>query len=122
MCSSGPCLPTFCHTWPSWAQHVKDGARGTGSADLSRERPAFREHDVEGDSVGSICNKRNFRGDVGDSALFESNRRRDAVADAIRERFSSDAVRLAGSDAQACDATNRTRGDALLAVVSAREP
>ena len=56
----------------AWAEHVKDGARGIGSADLSRDRPAFREHDVEGDSVGSISNERTFRADVGDSATIES--------------------------------------------------
>ena len=56
----------------AWAKHVKDGARGLGSADLSRDRPAFREHDVEGDSGGSIANERTFRADVGDSATIES--------------------------------------------------
>ena len=56
----------------AWAEHVKDGARGLGSADLSRDRPAFREHDVEGDSVGSMSNERTFRADVGDSATIES--------------------------------------------------
>ena len=56
----------------AWAEHVKDGARGLGSADLSRDRPAFREHDVEGDSVGSISSERTFRADVGDSATIES--------------------------------------------------
>ncbi len=30
----------------AWAEHVKDSARGLGSADLSRDRPAFHEHDV----------------------------------------------------------------------------
>lgn len=56
----------------AWAEHVKEGARGLGSSDLSRDRPAFREHDVEGDSVGSISNERTFRADVGDSATIES--------------------------------------------------
>ena len=56
----------------AWAEHVKDSARGLGSADLSRDRPAFREHDVEGDSVGSISNERTFRADVGDSTTIES--------------------------------------------------
>jgi len=55
----------------AWAEHVKDGARGVGSADLSRDRPAFREHDVEGDAVGSISNERTFRADVSDSATIE---------------------------------------------------
>ncbi|MEO2196330.1 MAG: hypothetical protein ABGY72_09605, partial [bacterium] len=56
----------------AWAEHVKEGARGLGSSDLSRDRLAFREHDVEGDSVGSISNERTFRADVGDSATIES--------------------------------------------------
>ena len=56
----------------AWAEHVRDGARGLGPADLSRDRPAFREHDVEGDSVGSISNERTFRADVGDSSSIES--------------------------------------------------
>ncbi len=56
----------------AWAEHVKDSARGLGAADLSRDRPAFREHDVEGDSVGSISNERTFRADVGDSTTIES--------------------------------------------------
>ena len=110
----------------AWAEHVKDGARGLGSADLraraeigdpfqgveapdrqgaeeradresvsneqrsrtgcidglnglpvsarvlSRDRPAFREHDVEGDSVGSISNERTFHADVGDTEIIES--------------------------------------------------
>ncbi len=55
----------------AWAEHVKNGARGLGSADLSRDRPAFREHDVEGDSVGSISNERTFHADVGDAATIE---------------------------------------------------
>ena len=56
----------------AWAEHVQNGARGLGPADLSRDRPAFREHDVEGDAVGSISNERTFRADVGDSATIES--------------------------------------------------
>lgn len=34
--------------------------RGLGSNDLGRERPAFREHDPQGESVGSISNERTF--------------------------------------------------------------
>jgi len=56
----------------AWAEHVKNGARGLGSADLSRDRPAFREHDVEGDSGGSISNERTFHADVGDAATIEA--------------------------------------------------
>ena len=56
----------------AWAEHVQNGARGLGSADLSRDRPAFREHDIEGDTVGSMSNERTFREDVKDSATIES--------------------------------------------------
>jgi DNA polymerase-4 len=55
-----------------WADHIKDGARGLGSADLSRDRPAFREHDVGGDSVGSISNERTFLADVEDAATIDA--------------------------------------------------
>lgn len=33
---------------------------------LGRDRPAFREHDAEGETVGSISNERTFSADVGD--------------------------------------------------------
>lgn len=39
---------------------VKAAARGIGASDLGRERPAFREHDPEGERVGSISNERTF--------------------------------------------------------------
>ena len=39
---------------------VKEAARGIGSSELGRERPAFREHDPEGERVGSISNERTF--------------------------------------------------------------
>jgi DNA polymerase-4 len=35
-------------------------ARGLGSENLRRERPAFREHDPRGEVVGSISNERTF--------------------------------------------------------------
>jgi DNA polymerase IV len=56
----------------SWAESVRDGARGLGSADLSKDRPAFKEHDVEGDTAGSLSNERTFRRDTGDPAVIES--------------------------------------------------
>ena len=56
----------------AWADKVRIGAAGGGSSDLSRDRPAFREHDVEGDSVGSISNERTFRADVGDAEVVEA--------------------------------------------------
>jgi DNA polymerase-4 len=36
------------------------------------DRPAFKEHDVEGDTAGSLSNVRTFRRDTGDPAVFES--------------------------------------------------
>ncbi len=39
---------------------IRGDARGSGSADLGRERPAFREHDPRGLSLGSISNERTF--------------------------------------------------------------
>jgi DNA polymerase-4 len=46
--------------------------RGEGSGDLGRERPAFAEHDPEGEVAGSISNERTFREDVSDPASIES--------------------------------------------------
>jgi DNA polymerase-4 len=39
---------------------IRRDARGLGDADLGRERPAFREHDPRGLSLGSISNERTF--------------------------------------------------------------
>ena len=56
----------------AWTESVLRGSRGEGSHDLSRDRPAFREHDAWGDSVGSISNERTFREDVKDARTIES--------------------------------------------------
>ena len=56
----------------AWAESVRDGALGLGSADISKDRPAFKEHDVEGDTAGSLSNERTFRRDTGDPAIIES--------------------------------------------------
>ena len=55
----------------AWADQIQLGARGQGSADLGRERPAFREHDPVGVAVGSISNERTFREDVHDTRSIE---------------------------------------------------
>ena len=47
-------------------------SRGSGSGELGRERPAFAEHDPEGETAGSISNERTFREDVSDPASIES--------------------------------------------------
>ncbi len=49
-------VPIFGRTTP----HLKLAARGIGTIDLGRERPAFREHDPIGERVGSISNERTF--------------------------------------------------------------
>ena len=56
----------------AWAASISRGVQGLGSGDLGRERPAFAEHDPEGDSVGSISNERTFREDVTDPASIEA--------------------------------------------------
>ena len=47
-------------------------SQGQGIGDLGRERPAFSEHDPEGETVGSISNERTFREDVPDPASIEA--------------------------------------------------
>jgi DNA polymerase-4 len=39
---------------------IRAAARGVGESHLGRERPAFREHDPEGERIGSISNERTF--------------------------------------------------------------
>jgi DNA polymerase IV len=56
----------------AWAPSILRGVQGQGSGDLGRERPAFSEHDPEGETVGSISNERTFREDVSDPASIES--------------------------------------------------
>jgi DNA polymerase-4 len=56
----------------AWAPSIARGVRGQGSGDLGRERPAFSEHDPEGETVGSISNERTFIEDVFDPASIES--------------------------------------------------
>jgi DNA polymerase-4 len=56
----------------AWAASISRGVQGLGSGDLGRERPAFSEHDPEGETVGSISNERTFREDVTDPASIEA--------------------------------------------------
>jgi DNA polymerase-4 len=56
----------------AWAPSIQRGVQGLGSGALGRERPAFSEHDPEGETVGSISNERTFREDVADPAAIES--------------------------------------------------
>jgi DNA polymerase-4 len=56
----------------AWAASISRGVQGLGSGDLGRERPAFTEHDPEGEAVGSISNERTFREDVSDPTRIEA--------------------------------------------------
>jgi DNA polymerase-4 len=56
----------------AWAASIQRGVRGQGSGHLGRERPAFAEHDPEGETAGSISNERTFREDVTNPATIES--------------------------------------------------
>jgi len=56
----------------AWAPSIQRGVQGQGSGALGRERPAFSEHDPEGETVGSISNERTFREDVSDPAAIDS--------------------------------------------------
>lgn len=56
----------------AWAPSILQGVKGHACGDLGRERPAFSEHDPEGETVGSISNERTFREDVSEPASIES--------------------------------------------------
>src|SRR6266545_1878252 len=56
----------------AWAPSIVRGVQGRGSGALGRERPAFAEHDPEGETIGSISNERTFAEDVSDPASIES--------------------------------------------------
>jgi DNA polymerase-4 len=44
----------------AYTAQIRSSARGLGTDDLGRERPAFQEHDPRGGHVGSISNERTF--------------------------------------------------------------
>ncbi len=64
-------LPELRRIFGSWAEQIQKGARGIGTSDLSRDRPAFQEYDLAGDMVGSISNERTFLEDVNDAATID---------------------------------------------------
>lgn len=55
----------------AWADYVGQGVRGHGAMSLGEDRPAFREFDPEGGTVGSISNERTFREDMDDPASIQ---------------------------------------------------
>ncbi len=65
-------LSTLRTVFGAWAEHVKANAAGEGSGDLGRDRPAFHEHDPEGEVVGTISNERTFSEDVKNPDVLES--------------------------------------------------
>ncbi len=65
-------LPELRKIFGAWAPSIQRGVHGQGCGDLGRERPAFSEHDPEGETVGSISNERTFREDTADPASIES--------------------------------------------------
>jgi DNA polymerase-4 len=64
--------PQLRQLFGAWADRVQLTAIGRGSADLSRDRPAFREHDPSGDIQSSISNERTFSHDIGDPRTIEA--------------------------------------------------
>ena len=58
--------PELRRLFGAWADYVGQGVRGQGAASLGEDRPAFREFDPEGGTVGSISNERTFREDMAD--------------------------------------------------------
>jgi DNA polymerase IV len=56
----------------AWAPSIWRGVAGQSSGALGRERPAFSEHDPEGETIGSISNERTFAEDLSDPASLES--------------------------------------------------
>ena len=65
-------LPDLQKIFGAWAGSILKGVQGHGSGVLGRERPAFSEHDPEGETAGSISNERTFHEDVSDPASIES--------------------------------------------------
>ena len=65
-------LPELRRIFGVWAESIQRSARGEGTHELGRERPAFLEHDPTGVSVGTISNERTFREDVRDPSCIES--------------------------------------------------
>jgi DNA polymerase-4 len=62
----------------AYAGDIRRTARGLGPSELGRERPAFREHDPEGERIGSISNERTF--------IERSREDTDAVLSSLCER------------------------------------
>ncbi len=62
-------LETLRGVFGVWAEYVSAAARGLGTAELGRDRPAFQEYDPAEGTVGSLSNERTFREDVTDERI-----------------------------------------------------
>jgi len=69
----------------AYTNGIRLAARGIGTDELGRERPAFHEHDPRGEYVGTISNERTF--------VEASRDATDAVISSLCERVSSRARR-----------------------------
>jgi DNA polymerase-4 len=56
-------------------QSVRQAVFGLTSDSLGRDRPAFREHDPDGLTLGSISNENTFHADIGDLELIDDRLR-----------------------------------------------
>jgi DNA polymerase IV len=56
----------------AYAPAMRERARGHGDSEMGRDRPAFREHDPDGEVLGSISNERTFHADVRDARRIEA--------------------------------------------------
>jgi DNA polymerase-4 len=71
------------------AERVREGISGTRP--LGPDRPAFQEHDREGDTAGSLSNERTFMADVGRPEMAEEALR--GLAERVAWRARQRAVR-----------------------------
>jgi DNA polymerase-4 len=70
----------------AYAAGIRAAARGEGSDDVGRERPAFREHDPRGVVSGTISNERTFAELDGDTATSVLSGLCEKVASRARRR------------------------------------
>ncbi len=62
LCAAPP--PQLSGVFGARLPHVLSAARGAGPHELTPDRPAFREHDPVGSTLGTISNERTFSADV----------------------------------------------------------
>lgn len=70
----------------SYTQGIRAAARGEGTEELGRERPAFREHDPHGVVSGTISNERTFVESTPDTASEVLSSLCERVGSRVRQR------------------------------------